>query len=668
MYRFILFCKAITFLIIPNIFSQDPPIEWEEIPLADLQMTAFSDDSNASAVILCDFGESKLNDDIEIIHNRHLRIKILNENGYKWGTHSIYLYTGKNGELLDDLEAITYSLNENGEIVETELDDDDIFKEEVTDKRVKYTFTMPALKPGCIVDIKYKITAESLWFIRDWTFQKDEPVLWSEYRLIYPKNISFAIVNLGYEPWAINDYKEVNQIFRGAAAAHLGNMVSCHYYRMVVKNAPALRDEPYITTIADYANRVDIQLAGYTFLRTGTQRVLTDWKTLVNELLDHKYFGNKIDPGDVEELTESIIKDIHSPEEKMKVIYDWITSSIVWSGKERMFAEYDVDDVIEYKKGNSADITFLLISMLKSAGLIADPVILSTRSNGLVQDLYPIISQFDYILARVTIGTKTFFIDATDPLRPIDLLPVKVLNVKCLVIKEDNPEWVFLASQKGNFDKTLINIILNADGTLSANIEEQFGEYKSLSLRRDINGKSDIDFAKEIFEAESSGFIIDSVTTIGKDSINLPLRIQAGISSTNYSQQGGDFIYFNPNMIHRLTDNPFKSKERKFPIDYAYPRGQITITNLTIPPGYELKEKYENKIINLGNSASFRRVMELNGNIIQIMSKMEIKESEIKPTYYKQLKEFYARVIASYSEMLVFGIIEKQDEVKGADK
>jgi transglutaminase-like putative cysteine protease len=668
MCRSVLFYLTISFLFTTNFYSQDPPIEWEEIPLADLQMTSFPEDSNATAVILCDFGETRLDDDLGLVYKRNLRIKILNENGYDWGTHSIYIYTGRYGERLNDLEAITYSLDENGEIIETELDDDNIFEEEISDTRTKYSFTMPALKPGCVVDIHYRINSESLWNIRDWTFQREEPVLWSEYRIIYPKNISYAVVYMGYEPWAINEYKEVKQNFRGSTAFRVGENATCNYYRWAVKNAPALRDEPYITTISDYTNRVNIQLAGYAFYQIGTKQILTDWKTLANELLDNDNFGDKIDPGEVEELTSGITKGLVSSEIKMEAIYNWIKNSIVWSGERKVFADYDVDEVIEYKKGNSSEITFLLISMLRSAGLTADPVILSTRANGQIQELYPIISQFNYVLARVLIGNKEYFIDATDPLRPIDLLPTKVLNVKGLLIQEDNPVWVNLSSQKSNLDKAVVNVNLNPDGTLSSTLEESFGEYKSLSLRREIGNKDDIDVVKDLFNTESSGFTIDSVNVSEKDSIGLPLKIQTGISSSSYTQLGGDLIYFNPTMIHRLSDNPFKAKVRNFPIDYSYPRGNTIVMNIIIPDGYTLKEKYENKNISVDNYAFYKRMTVINGNIIQIMSKFEITTSKFASTYYPYLKEFYARVIAYESEMLVFGPIEKTNEVQSSEE
>ena len=668
MCRFFTVHLSLIILLATSIYSQDPPIKWEEIPIADLKMTTFPDDSNASAVILCDYGESKLDDELNIEYNRYLRVKILNENGYDWGTHSINIYTGDYGDRVDDLEGITYSLDENGKIIKSELDDDEIFEEEVTKNRTKYSFTMPALKPGCIIDIHYKIISESISSMRGWTFQEDEPVLWSEYRMIYPQNISYATVTSGFEPWTINEYKEINHVFKGTAAAYLGTMVSCNYYRWAMKNIPALRKEPYVTTISDYVNKVDVQLAGYAYRQGGVKHILNDWQTLNKELLEDKDFGEKIDIGEVKELTMDITKGLTNPEEKMEVIYNWVTKSIVWSGGNNVFAEYDIGDVIEYKKGNSADITFLLISMLKSAGISCDPVIVSTRANGAVQDLYPIVSQFNYILARVVINNKNFFIDATDPNRTMDLLPVKVLNVTGLVIKPDKPEWITLSTNINNLDQTVVNVNLNIDGTITGNFDERFGEYRSLALRSDIGDKKEIDIIKDIYKPESLGLLIDSVDISDKDSIELPLRVAASFSSSDYSQIGGDLIYFNPNIINRLTDNPFKSKERKFPIDYAYPRSQIIITNIKIPDGYELKEKYINKSLFAGASGTYKREMEIHDNVVQIMIKTDIKQSLIKPKFYQQIKDFYAQIISSQAEMLVFGPKGLESSGQGTNK
>ncbi len=663
--------SLITLLILLTMFgiakAQEPPIEWGEVPMEDLLMTTFPGDSNASAVILCDYGVSKLDNDINIEYTRLLRIKILNEKGYEYGTHSISLYTEDDDEYLDDLEAVTYKLDQDGEITEYELDDDNIFEEEISETRTNYKFTMPALSPGCIIDIKYSIIENNLTFLRDWTFQWEEPVVWSEYRVIIPQIISYAFVSMGYEPWAIKENTEVTQAFMGNAAAYLGgNIVKCSQYRWVVKNIPALRDVPYITTLSDYQNKVQAQLAGYAVRGVGIKKVLQDWSTVVKELLDNKYFGHAIDvTGDVEDLTKEITKGLTNPREKLEAIYNWITRSIVWDGRQRVFSDNDVDDVLEYKKGNSADITFLLLSMLKSAGIEGDPMILSTRGNGKIQDLYPIISQFNLTIARVKIGSETFLIDATDPLRPPGQVPQKILNVRALAVKKGPLQWQDILTDVTDDRKGIVNVFIYEDGTLTADAEVRYGVYQSLSLRNDLKDENETDLAKSLFDTESSGLNIDSVQISNKEEINSPLVVKAWFSSSGYIQHGGDMMYFNPILVNRTKDNPFKSEKREFPIDYSYPRNETLVTNIHFPASLELKDKFEFKNFGTGDF-HYKRDSDETDDGIQIVSYFSIKKPQIVSLHYKRLKEFYSHKISSDSEMMVLGPKAADNEIKAA--
>ena len=176
------------FLLPKFTFSQDPPIKWGEIPRVDLEMKSYPQDTNATALILCNYGVTHINDEFNVEYSKIMRVKILNSNGFSWGTHSVEIYTKDGTERIYDIEGVTYNLDENGKVVESDLDDDDIFKEEVDDN-TRYRFTLPNLKAGSVVEIKYKIVAKSLYMVPDWTFQYDEPVLWSEYRVIFPPNI-----------------------------------------------------------------------------------------------------------------------------------------------------------------------------------------------------------------------------------------------------------------------------------------------------------------------------------------------------------------------------------------------------------------------------------------------------------------------------------------------
>ncbi len=655
----------IIFVCTGFIYSQDPPIQWREIPQVDLEMKSYSKDTNATAVILCDYGESNIDDDFNVVFDRILRVKILNSNGYKWGTQSIVLYTKDNTEKISGIEGVTYNLADNGKVVATELDNDDIFEEEIDDNNTSYKFTLPNLKPGCVIEIKYKIISQNLYFIQSWTFQHDEPVEWSEYRIFFPPNIVYDGIYGGYEPWYAKQLLSVDKHYGGYASTILGDMVKCHEFRYVVKDAPAIRKERYITTTDDYVNKVEIQLAGYVFPMHREDNVLGSWKKVVSELIENDNFGDEIDvTGDVEDLAAKITKDITTPEEMLNAIYDWITESIVWDGSNRVTADNDVDDVLELKKGSNAEITFLLLSLLKSVGIEGYPVILSTRDNGKIHELYPIVNQFNYCVAKVVIGNKSYFLDATNPLRPIDLLPAKILGARGLVIKEgEGPvEWVNFSSNKNNVNKTLISLKINKDGSISGIVDDVYGEYKSLSEREDLSNKKDIDFAKELYDSESEGFSIDSVSILNKDSLDAPLKIKSQISSSTYAQKSGDLIYLNPFLVHRLKENPFKTKVRKFPVDYAYPNSLVIVMNFELPEGYELKEPLSRKGYYLENDIAYTRQMMVDNNLIQIISKMDIKKSKISPNDYEKLKNIYTQIVSAQSEQLVIGPKEVQDK------
>jgi len=594
-----------------------------------------------------------VDDEIELLRSH---IFFLTEKGYEWGTHSVIINRENGAERIDDIEGATYFLDEKGEIVENELKGKDIFKEKIEGDLTKYKFTLPSLKPGCVIEISYKVETENLGRIRDWVFQYSEPVLWSEYRIRSPKNIAYSAVYRGFEEFFINENLDTYQVFTGSARSYLGSSsVECSQMRWVIKDAPAIREENFITTTDDYKNKVEVQLAGYFFNGIGKKNILGDWPTLIDELIDLEHFGERIDDTrKVKKQAEAIIAGLTSDEEKISAIYNWVKNSIVWDGSNRMFADKEVNDILEEKSGSSAEINFLLLSMLKSIGINGDPVILSTRANGKIQVLYPIYSQFNYVIAKVKAGEKILYLDATDPLRPIDMLPIKILNVKGLVIKKGAVEWVNISSDRQSTRRSLTNINLNEDGSINGNTSDSYLEYGALSVRKELKDKKENELAKEIFDAEKTGLTLDSINVKGKDNISTSLEFNAAISSSNYAVANGDLIYIAPQITHRLEENPLKAKIRKFPIDYGYRSNFTNVINLYIPNGYEVKEglKNVNYAAALGG-ISFSRQFTINGNQIQILSKFNTKNIEIKPQFYEQVKEFYSRMIAAQAEQIV---------------
>lgn len=638
-------------------FGQEPPVTWGEIPQSDLTMTSYPADTNAAAVILCDYGTSSFNDDLDIIFTRHRRIKILSSRGYDWGTHNIPYYAEDQIERVDNVEGVTYKLDEKGNVVTTEMDDDAIFDEDVDGTIRRVRFTLPALSPGCVIEYRYKVKSSSPWMMPTWEFQTSEPVRWSEYIIRTPKAIAYAAVFQGYEQFHVSEATDVNQFFSGLAQSYLQErIVRCSQRRWVVKDAPAIRHESYMTTPDDYMMKVDLQLVAYAIPGGGIERVRKDWPMYIEDLLDARRFGKRIESsGTIRDLAGQITAGLTSPRAKLNAIYRWVSSSIVWNEQHRVYAEQEVDDVLESKKGSTADITFLLISLLRAAGLQADPLVTSTRENGRVQQLYPIVSQFNMVLTRVTMGRTHSYVDATDPRRPLDLLPEELSKAKGIVIKKGSVEWAAFLNTKRDLSSSRVTLQMADDASLTASIESSLHDYAALRFRRALNKtKKEAEAVQSTLGLDEQAFKIDSVQIEGQDSVDLPVKIEAEVHSSDYAQSAGEFIYLNPHIISRFTENPLKTPTRRFPVDIPYGTTRMLTIKVLLPDDLMVKEGLQNRsVIVSGGGPSFSRRVQIFPKEILISLRYDLVKTDYSSNQYPELRDFFASMTAFESEQLV---------------
>lgn len=166
--------SGLVFIRQTDVNGQKPDIKFGRIEPRDLEMKIYERDSNAHAVVLSDYGRTYFNyvstrvsslDDqhtkgFQIIFNRHLRIKIIDNNGFQWADVSIPIYhTSRDKEVISKLNAFTYTL-ENGEIEKTKLTKDMIFTEEVDKNWEQIKFSMPDIKEGSVFEVEYAITSD----------------------------------------------------------------------------------------------------------------------------------------------------------------------------------------------------------------------------------------------------------------------------------------------------------------------------------------------------------------------------------------------------------------------------------------------------------------------------------------------------------------------------
>ncbi|HXX65214.1 MAG TPA: transglutaminase domain-containing protein, partial [Bacteroidota bacterium] len=529
----------------------------------------------------------------------------------------------------------------------------------VDESRTRYRFTLPAVQPGSVIEFRYTIKTRAFaWeWIQPWHFQERIPVLWSEYRVMMPHTMAYRAVTNKRFPFTVDEMTETSHLYSGRAATFLGHeMTQCYQYRWVIRDAPAIPDEPYVSRLEDYAQKVDLELAEYIRMDLpGTESLSMTWEDIIKMLLKDEEFGPLMEPSSsVRQLSEQFTAGSTTPLEKMKSIYDYIRNTIVWTGQTDFYASRRPDQVLETKKGSAPEITFLLISMLRSVGIDTDPVILSTRSNGMIQTKFPAVNQFNYVIAKSTIGGTDYLLDATDPLRPYDILPGDIQKVGGLLIKEGPAQWVVVKSPRQFAHRSLANVQIKPGGAITGTLESRDDEYSALDKRRSLHGTTPLDFAKKVFDVDRSGITIDSVKISGEDSTERPLVLAAHLASDSYAQVSGDFIYLNPAIIDRPYSSPFKSAVRKIPVNMMYGEHSVCITNVTIPEGYEVKEVPKDQTIRVGaNDAVFSRVVQVVRPSVQFKTELTINRTDYLPDSYAELKQFSERIVAIESEQMV---------------
>jgi hypothetical protein len=295
----------------------------------------------------------------------------------------------------------------------------------------------------------------------------------------------------------------------------------------------------------------------------------------------------------------------------------------------------------------------LLICMLRNAGLKADPVILSTRANGSINQVSAMFQQFNYMVANVTVNGETFLVDATDPLRPWNELPFECLNGVGRLINKYEARFVELKNSESRNTSVHLDLILSPSGEVTGRYSERNTGYNALDIRklvRNVGEDGYLDLLETAYsDAEFTNFRLENLSE--PDSCIVEI---SDISIKNGIRQAGNKYIVNPYICFGMTGNPFISPERKFPVDFGCPHGKSYSITLRIPEQYELLEKPENTSFTLGNDDILYTITcsEKDRKLV-IKSTLRIKKTSYTTKEYAALRDLYAKMIQSQARVAV---------------
>ena len=172
--------------------------QWEDAPQMglfsrdELSLTECSFEKNAPAIILLDRARTYPGANNELVTDRVVRIKILNDAGLDFANIKIRYYAETDFEHISDIEGVVLTPAAGGGMEKFTLDKKNIYRNKINAKIGEVTFAMPGVKKGSLIEYRYISTMKHYGGLDDWQFQSYLPTLRSTYHLTLIENSEFV--------------------------------------------------------------------------------------------------------------------------------------------------------------------------------------------------------------------------------------------------------------------------------------------------------------------------------------------------------------------------------------------------------------------------------------------------------------------------------------------
>jgi transglutaminase-like putative cysteine protease len=633
--------------------AQTSGFPFGKVTYRELEMTTYDKDTSAFAVVLNETGEAYIenSNNYNLIFKHHLKIKILKKGGLKYGDFEIPLRKNEgNSELLRMVTASTFNV-ENGPMQEVKLNPKSVFTENRSKYRDIKKFALPNVRVGSVIDIEYVLESPFIRNFRTWEFQSDIPKINSEFSASIPANYKYNVLLRGFLKLSKNESIVVKECFTGGGAGR----ADCSLSQFAMKDIPAFLEEDYMTAKSNFLSAITFELSEIDYFDGRKDKLTIEWKDAEEELRRDNKFGLQLKRGGdiVDQKIEQLLAGETDPLRKAQKIYNFIKEWYRWNEVYGEYSEFGIKKAFESKVGNVGDINLSLIAALKYADLNVEPLLLSTRENGSVTELHPVLSDFNYVIAKLNINDRVYLLDATEDFLSFGLIPERCLNGKGRVLGDKVSSWYELKAPERQKLISVQKLKLENDGIMRGTISNSYFGYEAMRQRKKLYGYSN---QKEFIDRLSGGWNGASVTKYtveNADDLTKPMIVNLEIEIDMY--KGVDNFLLNPFFIDRWEGNPFKSSERLYPVDFGAPLEEIIVFNLEYPDTFEIDELPENLGLSLPDAGG-RYIFKIqkSANTVTMNSSLLINKTVFGSNEYFYLKELFNRVVSTQQTDLVF--------------
>ncbi|WP_027384657.1 transglutaminase-like domain-containing protein [Epilithonimonas caeni] len=634
----------LTCAILP-MFAQYKFLDIPKLDNDDLKSTAYAKNPSEAAEILYKSYHYYISDgqlNLDVVS----RVKIYKKDqAGKFLDQEIYTYDGKNNksEKVTSLKVLTYNLV-NDKVETTTVEKNSKYKSKESKNYTVTKFAFENVKDGSVIEYKYSVLSPYVWSVDKVTIEDNVPTRRFDYVLDFPKYLGFNIDYKGSLTPKNRDVADKN-IYGG----------EYYTYRFGYENIAPYRDEKYVHNLDNYRTSIRAELnstnitripGAYDYSDTGGfKSYAVSWNDIRKQLYESEFFGDQLKKKSlVKELLPADIKTISSPEEKAAAVQKFVQKNYTWNNYYTVGAEEGkgIRNLLETRVGSSGEINLLLILLMRSAGLDAQPVVLSTIGRGLLLDHSPSLNQLNYVLALVDIGGKATIYDATSKMMLPNLIRPTALNYNGYLMTEKEAKKINIFSPGKSTTYLTVDAKLNPDGTVTGNFSDRDTQlYAMMNNERYDQDKAA--YQKESYK-ERYTFPFTNIKTELLD--NNDFQTSFDFDSDSFVDGIGGKMVFNPLLFLYNKSHEFdQSDERRSPIELYTGYDKIKKVTVTLPDGYVFENVPKSKKFRTEDSAiQYVYKVTQEGNKLTVETTTTVEDPVYPKEYYPAFKQIFDNI------------------------
>ncbi|MFY0630497.1 MAG: DUF3857 domain-containing protein [Flavobacteriaceae bacterium] len=628
----------------------------------EVKMTVYGKDSTAVGLVLLEKGNTYHDEsgrNLNLITDYYVRIKIFKKEGFRKATITIPFH---NKEKIKDIKGATYNFSDIGAMTTDLMKEEAIFTKKMNKNYSEVSFTLPNIKEGSVIEYHYSLHSPYYEYLNDWYFQSDIPKLESRYDSSILANWKYNIRLNGYLKLDI-DNPTIKKQCVSIPGLGGGQCVKLSY---AMYDIPSFKEERYLSSRENYISRIIFDLISFTgqeykeqansYSDSTTKEVVTKYTTtwkdaerklkedfLYNQVSKKKFFKKQ--------LPEAILNEQSSLAKATKAFH-FIQSHYSWNSKYYEENKLDLKSSFKEKVGGIRAINLSLYNALQVLNIESYVVVVSTRSNGFVTELFPVVKDFNYMVVKAIIDGKKYFLDASDKYLSFGQVRFNSLNGKVRVLNFKNGgEWDVIKQKEQSSVNTRLKLVLNDEGTLNGVMTKATKGLKASDKRERLDTRTEEQYLEEI-ESGNPYLEINEYKVEDQRNLNKPLKETFDIVMSDDSNTNENLRIF-PFFDERIKENPFKLKERNYPVDFGEVFKYSYSLNLKIPEKYSIKSVPENSSFSLpGRAGLFMLKVQQKENEVNIFMRYSINKKRYNTAEYQKLKEFFNQIIKAQNSFI----------------